>query len=246
MWPDFLESFHRERPGITEQVIGRSQAGDLTPYQWLVEAIPTSGEVIDIACGNGPLAALVGSRWCGADLSMSELALGVTTHASRQVVAEAAALPFPNAAVDIVICSMALQVLEPLSMVVAEIARVLRPGGLFVGIVPARHPLTIRDRWRYVGLIRTLHRGFATPNDRALARPADVMNSAGFDLLSDESRRFEYPIERPAQAEAFVSSLYLHDVTTAQVAAAATMARRWVGTSLGIPIRRIVCHRQTG
>ena len=240
-WTGFLDTFHSQRPGITAEILQTSIADKTTPYGWLVEAIPGAGTVVDVACGNGPLAELIGPRWIGTDLSESELALGMSKCARPSVVGNAAALPFATNAADTVACSMALHVTQPLQSVLAEIARVLKPGGRLVAIVPARHPLTLRDRWRYLSLIRTLGDGLSTPNDQALNRLAELVAGAGLQLVRDEYRRFEYPIDSAEAAERFVSSLYLREVTSARLDAANRLARRWVGTALGIPIHRFVC-----
>ncbi len=248
VWDTFLGAFHRERPGITADILDRSFADGVTPYQWLTEAMPSTGTVIDVACGNAPLRALVGQRWIGIDNSESELVAGQTSQGGssepRQLVlGRADRLPFADGAVDIVVCSMALQILGPLPIVLAEIRRVLRPGGRLVAVVPARHPLTMRDRWRYLRLIRALRDGLVAPNDGALGRLRGVMGAAGFDVESDEFRRFAYRVDDTTVAARFVSSLYVRDVNAERIDAANALADRWVGTSLGIPIRRFVCVR---
>lgn len=162
-WSGFLATFHGQRPGITAAILEASVSDNATPYGWLVEALPGSGSVVDVACGNGPLAELIGPRWIGTDRSESELALVMAQQAGRSVVSDASSLPFATNATDTVACSMALHVTQPLPSVLAEMARVLKPGGRLVAIIPARHPLTLRDRWRYARLIRTLGDGLSAP-----------------------------------------------------------------------------------
>lgn len=59
-WDGYLAAFHAERPGITEAVLGRARSDDGgDPYDWLTDALPDQGVVVDIACGSGPLAARV-------------------------------------------------------------------------------------------------------------------------------------------------------------------------------------------
>ena len=244
-WSGFLDTFHDQRPGITAEILRSAVFEMATPYGWLVEAIPGTGAVVDVAYGNGPLAKLIGRRWIGTDRSESELTLGMAEHALPSVVSDAANLPFATNATDTVVCSMALHVTQPLPSVLAEIARVLRPGGQLVAIIPARHPLTLRDRWRYLSLIRILGDGLSSPNDQALRHLPELIGGAGLELVSDEFRRFEYPIESRAAAERFVSSLYLRDVTSARLDAAHRLAHRWVGTALGIPIHRFACASPT-
>lgn len=248
VWDAFLNTFHREHPGITADILGRSFADGITPYQWLTEALPSTGTVIDVACGNAPLATFVGERWIGVDNSESELAAGQSLLArsslsQRLVLGDAGSLPFADGVVDIVACSMSLQVLGPLPTVLTELARVLRSGGLLVTLVPARRPLTLKDRWRYVRLTSALHDGLAAPNDGELSRLALVMGGAGFDVVDDDFRRFAYRLDDTTVAARFVSSLYVPHGNAERLDAANTLVRRWVGTSLGIPIRRFICMR---
>lgn len=240
-WDAFLEDFHHQRPGITAGILNRSFANGITPYDWLSEAVPDTDAVIDVACGSGPLATRLASRWTGIDRSVSELALIPAGH--RVVVGDSASLPFADGTADSVVCSMSLQVLQPLAGVLAEIARVLRPGGRLVAIVPGRKPLTLRDRWRYLRLIRAIGAGLAAPNDGPLGQLTKVMNQAGLNVVDDDCRRFAYQFDQPTVAENFVSSLYLRNVPPMRVAAANTLARSWIDTALGVPIRRFVCVR---
>ncbi len=103
------------------------------------------------------------------------------------VLGDAGRLPLTDGTVDIVDCSMALQVLGPLPTVLADLARVLRPGERPVALVPARNSLTLKDRWRYDRSTRALDDGLTTPNDGELSRLAIVMGGADFDVLDDDS-----------------------------------------------------------
>lgn len=49
------------------------------------------------------------------------------------------ALPFPDASLDIVVCRSVLEHIERPSAVFGEVARVLRPGGVFIFLTPSRH-----------------------------------------------------------------------------------------------------------
>ena len=132
--------------------------------------------------------------------------------------------------------------LQPLDEAVAELARALRPGGHLVAVLPATRPLAVRDRARYACLLVALRRGsFDYPNplgeiDRALRR-------GGFDIVGSEERQFRYPIDGPETAQLLVDSLYLPGVSRERIEAAHNVARSWVGTSIGIPLRRLVAVR---
>jgi 2-polyprenyl-6-hydroxyphenyl methylase/3-demethylubiquinone-9 3-methyltransferase len=114
--------------------------GPFAALHWLARAraqlVPpapgTRAQLLDIGCGGGLLAPHVaGYRHVGVDLS--ERALEVAArHGVEPVLADAAALPFPDAAFDVVVAGEVLEHVEDLDRVVAEALRVLRPGGTVV------------------------------------------------------------------------------------------------------------------
>lgn len=60
---------------------------------------------------------------------------GVAASLSRQ---DAARMDFPNTFFDLVVCVSALEFIQNIDDAAREIARVLRPGGLLVGVMPAK------------------------------------------------------------------------------------------------------------
>ncbi len=238
-WRTYLVEFHRGRPGITAEVLERSTNNEWTPYQWLVQQLPSQGTVLDVACGDAPLAAMLGQRWIGLDRSPTELASAVArVDDGRMVRGDASALPFRSDSVDVAACSMALQILEPLDAVMTELRRIVSAGGRIGALLPCRSPLSIRDRWRYLRLALIVHDRLSAPNDRQLvARSSNT--PTGLRVTFDEQRRFTYRITEPADADRFVRSLYLPATTARRVLAAHRLASRWVGTEIGIPIRLI-------
>ncbi|MGH3797938.1 MAG: hypothetical protein ACRDSP_23990 [Pseudonocardiaceae bacterium] len=54
-WDDYLAGFHRDRAGITDEVLRRSHDGAITPYEWLMAAVSDHAVVLDVACGSAPL-----------------------------------------------------------------------------------------------------------------------------------------------------------------------------------------------
>lgn len=102
--------------------------------------------VLDLACGPGTLthhlADAVGPDGLviGADLSppmLTRAARAVTAENTVFVRADAMALPVRDASLDAVCCSLCLQLVPDLDTALAEIARVLRPGGRLAAAVPA-------------------------------------------------------------------------------------------------------------
>ncbi len=158
----FLVDFHNRMPGGSSQAFNALQVRDARghlladTYQALVDALAAadvpdgslpSGPVLDLACGDGLLLgrllagppAIHQRSLLGADLSAGELAaarvrLGpdVPLHQAR-----AQALPLADASIAAITCHMALMLMAQPGAVVAELARVLRPGGRLLAVVPA-------------------------------------------------------------------------------------------------------------
>jgi len=132
-WRSYLADFHRERAGIAEAVLSRALAGDHSPYRWLARAVSVDAKiVVDLACGSGPMSrelAQPGRTVIGLDLSEYELALAADRGPGPWIRADALTLPFRDESVDVITSSMGLVVVTPLTRVVEEAARVLKPGG---------------------------------------------------------------------------------------------------------------------
>lgn len=244
-WGDYLDAFHGERPGITEAILDATSAEDgADPYDWLADALPDHGTIIDVACGSGPLATRAGSHWIGLDRNASELDLASQAAPGRVVLADVAAVPLRADAADAVACSMALMVFSDPASAMAHVARLLRPGGVFAALVPAYAPLTVRDRLRYGRLLAALRLPrLPFPQDRVLRNPRPLLAPAGLSLVSSERRRFAYPIRRPDDADRWLRSLYLPSLGPRRLHAARQVARRWTGSDVGIPLRRLVATK---
>ena len=102
--------------------------------------LPANSRVLDVACGIGATARLMAREFgldvVGLDASTANVAkaenlLGGETAAF--VTGDAAALPFPDDSFDAVVCECAVSTFADQARVVAEFARVLKPGGV-VGI----------------------------------------------------------------------------------------------------------------
>jgi SAM-dependent methyltransferase len=86
-------------------------------------------ELLDIGCGDKPYARSAPNvrRWIGFDAD---------SNAEADVHGKADALPFPEASFDTVLCTQVLEHVPMPGAVVAECARVLRPGGMLIVSVP--------------------------------------------------------------------------------------------------------------
>lgn len=102
--------------------------------------LPKNSQVLDVACGIGTTARLMAREFdlnvVGLDASSSNVtkAAGMLRGENTTfVTGDAAALPFPDASFDAVICECAVSTFADQPRVVAEFTRVLKPGGV-VGI----------------------------------------------------------------------------------------------------------------
>lgn len=106
--------------------------------------VPPPGRLtLDVGCGEGRVTrdlAALGHRVIGVDASETMIAAAREAATDGEyVVADAAALPFPDARADLVVAFMSLMDVDDMPRTVGELARVLEPGGrLAVAVV---HPL---------------------------------------------------------------------------------------------------------
>ncbi|MGQ9888866.1 MAG: class I SAM-dependent methyltransferase [Aggregatilineales bacterium] len=95
--------------------------------------------VLDLACGTGRYSRLAAERGARLTLGLdSSLAMLRANAQPLRALAHVEALPLPAAAVDVVICALALGHLPSLAPALAEISRVLRAGG--TALVSDFHP----------------------------------------------------------------------------------------------------------
>ena len=247
-WRKYLADFHRDRAGIAEEVLSRALAGDHSPYRWLARAVSVDAKVVvDLACGSGPMSrelAQPGRTVIGLDLSEFELALAAERGPGPWVRADALTLPFRDGSVDVITSSMGLVVVTPLTRVVEEAARVLRPGGVLAGIAPALRPLRPRDvrvLSRINGRLRTKPQ---FPGPVELTGFNKILTQHGLRRVEDGRERYRFPIRTRADAELVMSALYLPNTRWSRVERAIEyledrLEKREV-VEVAIPMRRIV------
>jgi SAM-dependent methyltransferase len=149
----FLTQWHEAHAGATNTAFGRLPVtmGGRTlasSYDALAEQVPTAGgslHVVDLACGDGPLLARLADRrqpglvLTGVDFSAAELGGARARLGERATLVQARAqsLPLAAASADCVLSHMALMLMDDAPRVLEEIRRVLRPQGVFAGVVGA-------------------------------------------------------------------------------------------------------------
>jgi len=115
----------------------------------------TGRRILDAACGSGPLFAALRDRGAivtGIDTSTGMLELArrrLGDGADLQVADLGSPLPFPDGAFDDVVASLVLHYLEDWGPTLAELRRVLTPGGRL--IVAVDHPFAIHGIQRLAG-----------------------------------------------------------------------------------------------
>jgi ubiquinone/menaquinone biosynthesis C-methylase UbiE len=108
-----------------------------TVLKLAAEQVPQPGAILDVGCGTGRLLGLAQGRFPKAKLVGVDAAIEMVRQAQtsspggairfQQAVAEE--LPFPNATFDLVFSTMTFHHWSDQSRGIAEVARVLKPGG---------------------------------------------------------------------------------------------------------------------
>jgi SAM-dependent methyltransferase len=99
-------------------------------------------DVLDVGTGEGQLARVAGGarRVVGVDPARAQLEVArLRGGGARYVRAEAAGLPFPDGSFDAVLACLVFEHIDPVDDAIAEVGRVLRPGGRFLFFL--NHPL---------------------------------------------------------------------------------------------------------
>jgi SAM-dependent methyltransferase len=198
----FLRRFHAAHAGITSRVLARGGS-----YEQLAAKVAGAARVLDLGCGDRVIGTV------GVDLSREEAAL-----ARRPCVqGRAQQLPFADGAFDAVVSHLAFMLMDEPEAVVAELARVLVPGGGFHAVLGGGPTATGDDAFhRFLALAR--------PRGPALGDPR-TKSEAGWHALFAGWRvdfeRWEIDLSGPVdEVWAFLASSYQpHDDVRARLAA---------------------------
>lgn len=157
--------------------------------------------VLDAGCGDG--INLVGLLGIGDRLGLALQLVGVDYNPVRlaraatldpRISLQAASLyqlPFTTGAFDVILCSHVIEHVPDLPLVLSELRRVLRPGGLLIVGVPNEGCATaqLRNHWIQPSIARdTDHVNFFT--DRTLTA---ALEGAGFAMRRLERETFFFP-----------------------------------------------------
>lgn len=155
------------------------------------------------------------------------------------VYADMTSLPFPDDSFDVVVAGEVLEHIEEDGKAVAEAARVLRPGGVFVLSVPA-HPSWFGPSDEWAGHVRRYTR----------AGLEDVIGGAG--LAVERLRPWGFPISAlyhrvvyDKRAAKLASDRTGHPVATRILRVALLVDRLFVGVDRGC-VGYLACARSTG
>jgi SAM-dependent methyltransferase len=153
-WPDEVagEMERHWSPGRTWESLARAMVG-----------VVRLGDVVDIGAGDGTVAQLFGPRarsWTCVDRSERVLSAArerlARTKNTRFVLADAQELPLRDAAFDAALMLHVLTQVESPPRACSEVARVLRPGGVFVAVALDAH-----DHRETTAAYGDVHAGFA-------------------------------------------------------------------------------------
>lgn len=188
-----------ERGNPYEQYIGRWSRRVAPAFVAWLNAPP--GRVwVDVGCGTGALSAAILEHGAPAAVTGVEPSEGFRASAQRALGESARVLagtadrmPLPDRSADVVVCALVLNFVPDVPAALAEMRRVLRPGGWLAGYV-----------WDYAQRMELIRRFW----DAAVQLDCDA-------AALDEGVRF--PLCQPQALHAALAAAGLHDVASAAI-----------------------------
>jgi SAM-dependent methyltransferase len=247
-WDAYLRAFHTDRPGITELALRHAVDPDVgTAYDWLVDGLPSSpGDVVDVACGNAAVQPWLAGHetYLGVDLSDAELQHASAAGRGPVARGDARRLPLADSSADTVVSSMGLMLVRPVEQAVAEIRRVLRPGGTVAMLVPATWPIHVRDVTLGLPLTLALLGPGSMPQLLGPRRVVRMLTAHGLTPQDVSRRRFPFPVHNAEDAALAIRSLYTPGRTARQLELAESVLGSIATTTaeLPVPLMRVVAR----
>jgi SAM-dependent methyltransferase len=231
----------RDATGVTAARLLHAATGSRGsgPVPWLLAPLEGASRVLELHCGHGALAEVVGPRWVGVDPA---------ARGPRPVVRGLpTAIPLRDDTVDAVLIVLALPRLPALEPVFAELRRVLVPRGSLVAVVPSVSVRSVAEL-RWARSLAPVRRG-AWPHRSALDHLGWLLHAADFAVPGDDRVAFSLPLEDAADACRLVDELPAAGIwpelprADHATVTAALVRRAGPGATLPIPLRRVVGRR---
>lgn len=185
-WDKHSGTYDRQMGFFDRHVFGDSRA-------WACGQ--ATGEVLEVAVGTGlnlkfypETVTLSGIDWSDAMLDLANQRAARLGRTAKLKVGDAQALPFDDASFDTVVCTFGLCAIPNHEAAIAEMTRVLRPGGRLILV---DH---IESNSRIARAAQRLLEVFSVPmgGEHFLRRPLNLVRAAGFDI--EEVQRFKLGI----------------------------------------------------
>lgn len=250
-WPDYLARFHAERPGVIQDALRRSTAGERNPYSWLARAVSRTAEVVvDVRCGAGVLSRRLADgprQVIGVEDSAEELEQAMSGGAGADAVHWVRGafdhLPLSDSSVDAVVTSMGMVTVPDPRLLVDEASRVLRPGGIFACMAPTIRPVPPSLMRPAVELAARVGSTPSFPGALEL-RMTDLLAQRGLRKVEDARSCYVFTVRDSTDADLLMSAMYLPGSTASR----RQSARDWLvhqvqsrgPVNLPVPMRRVV------
>lgn len=161
-WGRQMDIGEKTLPGVLPEDPA-AVAGDWYYLRRLPELLDTTEgaiRLLDLGAGEGrsknEAQKALGDRllWTGVDIADSAEVLARSSDAPPIDTYDGINLPYEDAAFDVIWCKQVLEHVRYPDPVIAEVARVLRPGGLFIGSVSQLEPYHSRSifNWTHYGI----------------------------------------------------------------------------------------------
>ena len=138
---------------VLGDAVPRSPVGQALADDYIPRLAPL-GRVMDLGCGAGDSVDQFRDvnpsvDWVGVDIERSPEVAARRRADAEFVTFDGVRLPFDDTAVDAVYCKQVLEHVREPAPLLAEVGRVLRPGGLFAGSTSQLEPFHSYSTWNY-------------------------------------------------------------------------------------------------